>query len=414
MPNCIQTNTFVRCPHFGFCGGCSKQDLSYDDQIRLKEEKVRSFLRDVPVERSHPILPSPDILFYRNKMEYSFGDERDRRILKISAENETPSVHLGLHPKGRFALVTPTSECLLLSKESRKILAIVSEWATSHHIPTYLRKNNSGVLRHLVIREGKNTGERMVNLFTTSGLSEADSLAERLKSSGVPITTFIWSLHDGLSDVARSEAPRVLWGDGFIKEKMGRVTLRVLPQTFLQTNTHAAEMMLELLSSWSKEDSAGSSATLFDLYCGSGSIGLNMASGVHDVIGIETEPSAIQDAKLNAEANGVSRATFLLGKVEDHLDVFTRDGVSAGTVATGTVSTGTVVVDPPRMGLHANVVQALLSVAPPHLYYVSCNPETLARDLTLLGPRYPVRDLQPMDFFPHTDHVETAVRLSRR
>ncbi|MCB4757345.1 MAG: methyltransferase domain-containing protein [Elusimicrobia bacterium] len=521
------------CPHVGRCGGCSLQRTPYDDQLKLKEAKVRQALNGLPVDRFHPILPSPEIYFYRNKMEFSFGNERDVEILEglktntvvptpvvipgivipakagVQAVNtgldpgfrrddvpggdnvttdaakprkggsqagvhglasplprhENPSaVHLGLHPKGRYALVTPTPRCRLLSPESQEILRIVSDWATRRQIPTYLRKDNSGTLRHLVIREGKNTGDRMVNLFSTSRLDSAEDLAHELEFSGIPITTFLWTVHDGVSDVARGEPRKIFWGEGFIYERVGTLRMKVGPMSFLQTNIHAAEAMLGILSGWVDENSRGTSDVLLDLYCGSGSIGLNLADRFANVVGIELEKSAVNEAVVNAETNGIRNASFYEGRLEEMAAVIpglvtpaqagvkdpvtpAQAGVQSGVhgLAPGLrrgdvpdfgvlpaqagsqdVNTGLdlrlrgedgilrdvgVIVDPPRAGLHAKVTEALLAFGAPSLYYVSCNPDSLARDLRLLQAKYRIIDVKPMDFFPHTEHVETAVRM---
>ncbi len=400
------------CPHFGICGGCSRQDDPYETQLAEKEALVRHHLADLSVLRWHKILRSPQTLYYRNKMEYSFGDVRDVAIINrprgergpppVVSEGENV-IHLGLHPKGRFAVVTPTPECQLMSEETKVIIATVARWATDRAVPIFLRKNNEGDLRHLVVREGKNTGERLVNLVARSHTPYIDDLADRLKICGVPITTFLFSAYDGASDVAGQGERRVRWGEGAIQEKLGRVTFTVTPGSFMQTNTRAAEQMIEILRIWSTEDGASiARRVLIDLYCGSGAIGLNLASSFDEVLGVEISADAVRDAWLTAKGNGVGNVRFFEGRAEDvasELPVKERaDGV-------------TVVLDPPRAGLHPRLVQTVLDWNAPRIYYVSCNAESLARDLRLLTARYDILDVQPMDFFPHTDHIETAVRL---
>lgn len=384
------------CPHFGFCGGCSKQNISYSDQLIAKEAAVRGFLSDVPVQNFHAIMPSPDIFFYRNKMEFSFGNQKDLEIL--GRPINSPAAHLGLHPKGRFALVTPTPHCLLLSEESQGICKVVEDWANAHGISVYVRKNAQGDLRHLVIREGKLSGERMVNLVAKSTTPHIDDLGLRLKASGHIITTFISTSNDGLSDVAKGDQQKIHWGEGRIHEKIGDLIFKVNPDSFMQTNTRAAEMMINLLRGWG-ESSGG---VLIDLYCGSGAIGLSLSKSFEEVIGIEINKSAVIDARENAGLNHIAHARFLDGKAEE---------LAVSLPVKEKASSTTVVVDPPRAGLHPKVLQTLLDWQVPHLFYVSCNPETLARDLRALSVRYDILDVQPMDFFPHTDHIETAVCL---
>jgi 23S rRNA (uracil1939-C5)-methyltransferase len=403
------------CPHFGVCGGCSRQDDPYDVQLADKAAMVRDALAGLSVEKWHPILPSPDTFFYRNKMEYSFGDRRDVEILNRPKGERGPApvvteddnaVHLGLHPRGRFAIVTPTPECLLMSKETQTVLAVVSQWANDRKVPIYLRKNGEGDLRHLVIREGKNTGQRLVNLVARAKTPHVKDLAERLRGSGVPITTFLFSAYDGLSDVAGADKRTTVWGEGAIQEKLGRLNFTVTPGSFMQTNTRAAERMIEMLRIWSTEDSATlPRKVLIDLYCGSGAIGLNLASYYDEMIGVEIHPEAVREAWKTAGDNGIHNTRFIEGKAED---------VSADLPVKERASGTTVVVDPPRAGLHTKLVRTLLDWGAPRIYYVSCNPESLGRDLRLLVERYSIVDVQPMDFFPHTDHVETMVRLKIR
>lgn len=392
----------MTCPHFGPCGGCSSQDKAYTDQLLAKQKLVEKNLAGLAVDEFRAIMASPDVFYYRNKMEFSFGDERDIEILNHQPVSEGgKSVHLGLHPKGRFALVTPTPECLLESLESQQVMNVVTSWATKHQIPVYVRKSGEGDLRHLVIREGKNTGERLVNLVAKSSTRHLDKLAAGLQESGIPIQTFLWTAHDGKSDAVMGEVGRVFWGEGFIREKMEGKSFQVAPSSFFQTNTRAFEACLRILKSWVSEDSLAGQSRLFDLYCGCGSIGLSLAEHFKEVVGIEINGAAVQDAVKNAESNDITNVRFLVGRVEALLP----------TIPFAPGEQAAVVVDPPRAGLMPKVVETLLAWGAPHLYYISCNPESLGRDLRVLGARYRIVSVQPMDFFPHTQHIETAVRL---
>lgn len=386
------------CPHVGLCGGCAHQDKSYPDQLRNKEEKVRQALAGLPVHEMLPIESSPESFFYRNKMEYSFGDEFDRRVLKLSPD--PGRVHVGLHPKGRFSLTAPTPDCRLLSEDAKRIVNNVSEWATENAVPVYVRPKNKGVLRHLIIREGKNTGERLVVLVATSQLPNIGDLAKRLKDSHVPISSFLWARHDGLSDVARGSHHETFWGEGWIHERLGRVEFRVTPYSFMQTNTHAAEKMVDILREWTDEIPTQDRRALCDLYCGAGTIGLNLADLFENVVGIESEQQSVENARETARRNYIGNAEFEVGRVENLVDRLSQATESSICV-----------VDPPRAGLHPKVTEALLSSPFRRIFYVSCNPETLARDLKVLAVKYGIDVVQPIDFFPHTDHVETLVKL---
>jgi 23S rRNA (uracil1939-C5)-methyltransferase len=384
------------CPHFGVCGGCSRQDLSYADQLRLKEKHVLDSLQAFPVGRHHAIVPSAETFYYRNKMEFSFGDNFDRTELRLA---EQPGVHVGLHPKGRFSLTVPTPDCRLISEDAMKITAVVEHWASKNSTPVYVRSKNEGVLRHLVIREGKNTGERLVNLITTSKLTDLQGLDSALRVSGAAITTLIWTIHDGLSDVARGDEQRVIWGDGSIQEKIGDLSIRVTPRTFMQTNTRAAEGLIKYL-----KHLAGVGDTLLDLYCGTGVLGLSLAGHFIQVKGVEIEAASVASARETAERNGVINFSAQQGSMEKFLSIF-EDNRGRVDVC---------LVDPPRAGLHPEVTKALAASGVPMILYVSCNPFSLARDLSGLVSKYTIDEVQPMDFFPHTDHVETVVKLTLR
>ncbi len=388
------------CPHIGRCGGCSHQKDPYPLQLSRKEASVRAALQDIPVEKFESILPSPETFYHRNKMEFSFGDAKDIEIMRLQddpAFSSLSGIHVGLHPKGRFAITLPTPDCRLLSKESSQIMKIVQEWGTEFSQPVYVRVKNQGVLRHLVIREGKNTNERLVMLVASSAVTHLDVLSERLKSSGLNITTFLYAKHDGLSDIARGSEVHVQWGNGWIEERVGRITFRVSPYSFMQTNTHAAEGMIDVLRGWIKP----SEGILLDLYCGAGTLGLNMADLFKNVIGMECEPESVANARETAERNGLKNVFFESGRVEKMLDKFPHD--HSQTIC---------MVDPPRAGLHVDVVKALVASKFSAVIYVSCNPVSLARDLKGLQEAYTVLQIKPMDFFPHTDHIETAVYLS--
>lgn len=324
-------------------------------------------------------------------MEFAFGGLKDQPPL------------LGLRQKGKFDRIVDLSECRLQSPEVGPLLAAVRAWAIQEKLPTYHLKSHRGFLRYLVVREGKNTGQRMVCLVTSEGEIPRDSFLEALRSSGVRVDTVVWSVNAGLSDVAWGEERAVLLGPGFIEDKLGDLTFRISPRTFFQTNTRGAERLYQII----KEGLPTSGGTLFDLYCGSGSIGLFCADRVERVIGIELNPHAVADARSNAEAFGVSQAEFhamdasTFAKSAEFLERWKTPGARA-------------VLDPPRPGLQPEVRKLLLDHPIQEWIYVSCNPEALARDLVLLSPAYLIDRVQVVDLFPHTPHVETVVYLKKR
>lgn len=338
-----------------------------------------------------PIVPSPDIYFYRNKMEFAFGGLKDQPPL------------LGLRQKGKFDRIVDLTECRLQSPDVGQLLAAVRAWAIKENLPTYHLKSHRGFLRYLVVREGKNTGQRMVCLVTSEGEIPRESFVAALLSSGARVDTVIWSVNAGLSDVAWGEERAVLLGTGTIEDRLGDLTFRISPRTFFQTNTRGAERLYQVI----KEGLPKSGGTFFDLYCGSGSIGLYCADRVGRVIGIELNPQAVADARSNAEAFGVLRTEYhamdasSFAKSSDFLSLWKAPGAMA-------------VLDPPRPGLQSDVLKLLLDHPVEQWVYVSCNPEALARDLVLLSPTYTLARVQVVDLFPHTPHVETVVVLQRK
>lgn len=379
------------CPHFGVCGGCSAQDRPYPDQLAQKEELVRRSIRPFFQGEIRAIVPSPDIYFYRNKMEFAFGGLKD-----------TPPL-LGLRQKGKFDRIVDLTECRLLSPDTGRLLAAVRDWAVREKIPTYHLRSHRGLLRYLVVREGKNTGQRMVCLVTAEGSLPTESLTAALRESGVRVDTAVWSVNAGLSDVAWGEERAVLFGSGHIEDRLGDQSFRISPRTFFQTNTRGAERLYQII----KEGLPETCSTLFDVYCGSGTIGLFCADRVKRLVGIELNESAVADARANALSFGIDHATFhvldasVFAKSPEFLEAWKSPGAMA-------------VMDPPRPGLSADVRKLLLDHPIASWIYVSCHPEALARDLAFLSPTYRVQSVQPVDLFPHTPHVETVVILNRQ
>jgi 23S rRNA (uracil-5-)-methyltransferase RumA len=278
----------------------------------------------------------------------------------------------------------------------------VREWAAREKVPPYNSHKKEGQLRHLVLREAKNRPERMVVLVTTTGDIPRDSFVKAV-TSVYPATTILVGRNAKVSDTAVSDSLEVLTGPGHVTETLsfpdGSVDYRISPLSFFQTNTLGAQRLYALLRDWTRELKA---KTVLDLYCGGGGIALSLAGAVEKVIGVESNPSAVADANANARLNGLANCDFYNAAVEFLLPALLDMEPAAA------------VVDPPRAGLHAAAVAALLASSPPVLFYVSCNPDALARDLAALSPRYAVERLVGVDLFPHTEHVETVAWLARR
>jgi 23S rRNA (uracil1939-C5)-methyltransferase len=402
----------LTCSHFGVCGGCTcapstidsqerrpaegevrpqRRPAAYESQLAAKEARVRELLSGFDVGEWRPIVPSPETWFYRNKMEFAFA-----------VGWETPDLVLGLREAGRFDRVVDVQSCLLMSPEASAILNIVRSWAKEHALTGYHRGRHQGDLRYLVLREAKNTGQRMAVLITSRALPDHSLQALREKIEPL-VTTFLTGATETKSDVARAEETHCLWGAGTIEERLNKLRFEISPYSFFQTNTHGTEKLYALLEAWAREGQAGA---LVDLYCGAGGIALSLAHCFDRVIGIDTNRGAIGDAGRNAERNGIGNAEFVC---EDALEFLKKLPASKLSVQLAAM-----VVDPPRPGLHPKALQALLEMNPARLAYVSCSPESLARDLGRLAPLYHIRSVQPVDLFPQTPHTETVVFLEHR
>ncbi len=383
-----------RCRHFGTCGGCSLQDRDYAAQLDHKKKMILAALKGLEGLPSLSMRESPQVWHYRNKMEFSFGD--------VYPPAPGQWLKLGMKPKGRWYEILDLQECFLPSPEVPALLAAVRRWAADLKVPPYNSHKKEGQLRHLVLREAKNRPERMVTLVTTTGEVPKASFVQAVKSV-YPATTVLLGRNAKVSDTAVSDALEVLDGPGFVTETLvfpdGAVDYRISQQSFFQTNSLGAQMLYGLLRDWTRELGA---PLMLDLYCGGGGIALSLAGAAEKVIGVESNASAVADAKANAALNRLDNCEFYNAAVEFLLPSLLDMKPQAA------------VVDPPRAGLHASAVKALLESPPPVLFYVSCNPEALARDLKALTARYSVDRLVGVDLFPHTDHVETVAWLTLR
>lgn len=313
---------------------------------------------------------------------------------------EIPMLHLGLKPRGRWYEVLDLSECFLLSEEAPALLEGVRSWAKAHELLPYNSRKNTGLLRHLVVREAKNGKGRLVLLVAAPGPLPRESFLEAVLKS-YPATTVLLGINGKLADTAVSDSLEILSGDGFITETLrfpGReLNFRISPPSFFQTNTRGAETLYGLLRSWLGELRPRHA---WDLYCGGGGIGLSLADHCGTILGVEQNPAAVADARANAAANAITNIEFKAASIEELSLLEPKPDA--------------VLIDPPRAGLHPKAVRFLLETSAPELFYVSCNPLALARDLALLKNAYSVARAEAVDLFPQTEPVETAVWLKKR
>lgn len=376
------------CVHFGVCGGCRWQDLAYDEQLTVKHGMVRSQLegQGLLLPPVPAVLPSPRLFHYRNKMEFSF------------APAAAGGVDLGLHLHGRYNRIFDLEACHLQSEASNRVALTVRALATELGLPAYDLRSHTGLLRFLVVRDTKQTGQLMANLVVSAYPDAAvDRLCARIVAEVPEIDTLVVSLQASKGQTAVGQSEHVLKGQGYLVERCNGIEYEISARSFFQTNPLQAERLYEVARRVAGHAVRG---MVLDLYCGNGGIALQLAPWARGVTGIESVPQAVADACRNALRNGIANCTFRAELVEDVLESW-HDPVP-----------DLVVADPPRSGMHPRAVAALAALAPPRIVYVSCNPATLARDLTVLAAAgYGIEAVQPVDMFPHTAHCEVVVGL---
>ena len=404
-----------RCKFFGTCGGCKWQHVNYQAQLDFKRQHVADALERIGGFKGiavNPTLGAEDIYFYRNKMEFSFGnkwitrEEMNTRNLNPEPRTELETFALGMHIPQRFDKVLDIDECHLQSDISNRIVNLVRKFSLDRALSIYSTFTHTGYLRNLVIRQSAHTDELMVNLVTSDDQPELlTALSELLLAEIPPITTIVNNITQRKSQVAIGETEKIYHGPGFITEKIGKRIYRISANSFFQTNTKQAERLYDVAK---RMANLKADDVVFDLYSGTGSIALHIADEVKEVVCVENVESAVEDAKKNATANSVYNCTFILGDLKDRL---TKDTAWLSNHPKPNV----MIIDPPRAGMHDKVIEEVLQLNPQRIVYVSCNPATQARDLKLLceGPGYTIQEVQPVDMFPHTYHIENVVSLQK-
>jgi len=358
-----EIRTEPECPHFGRCGGCLLQHLPYEEQLRFKASKLSKYLGlDVDV------IPSPRIYGHRNRIDVVIS-----------------TTGIGFRRYGTWWEAVDIDECPVFGEASGKVLKALREFIEDEKLSLYDIRKNEGFLRYIVIREGKFTGELMVNLVTKEG-----TLPESFPEYFPFVTSLYWSVNRSESDVSYGDVER-FWGEPFIREKLDDVVYLIHPNSFFQTNSYQAVNLVRKVAELAEGE------RILDLYSGVGTFGVYLARRGFAVEGIEINPFAVEMANRNAKLNGVN-AHFRVGSDRDVEDLSEYD---------------TVIVDPPRAGLHPKLIRKILKDEPERLIYVSCNPKTLAENLSALGEKYRVESAVGLDMFPHTPHVEAVVELRK-
>jgi 23S rRNA (uracil1939-C5)-methyltransferase len=391
------------CPHFGVCGGCKWQHLSYQSQLNYKFQVVKDNMTRIarlPESVVAPVLPCNDVFFYRNKLEYSFSDKRWITEEEVSSGEEIQqSPALGFHRPGFFEKIVDIKTCKLQDSRSDDIRNFIRAFTLDNGYSFYDVKQHKGLMRNMIIRN-TTLGEWMVVVvFGQNDDKRISAVMKALRDQFPFINSLQYVVNTKWNDTIFDLDIQLYHGQSYITENLGNVSYRIGPKSFFQTNSKQAVALFDVAVSFAElrpED------IVYDLYTGLGSIALYIASRIQKVIGIEEIEPAIADARLNMELNNISNALFYSGDVKDLLnrDFMLEHG-----------RPDVVITDPPRAGMHEKVIQTLLQMEAPKIIYVSCNPATQARDLALLSEKYEVLAVQPVDMFPHTHHVESVANL---
>lgn len=405
QPSPLRVQPF--CAHFGTCGGCKWQMLPYAQQLVYKQQQVADQLErigHVALPRLMPIIGSPEDRYYRNKLEFTFSNHRYRTHEEIADRTEqfAPQPALGFHAPGLFDKVVAIHQCYLQPEPTNLLLSVLRKYTEEHQLPYYDFKAQYGWLRNVVIRVAT-TGEVLVNIVVHHEEEQARvQLLEHVLQNVPGITTLHYTINGKVNDTIHDQEVTCYHGKGYIEEYLENFRFKISPKSFFQTNTRQAEALYRVA-----RDFAGltGTETLYDLYCGTGSIGIFCSQGAAKVIGIEVVDDAIKDARVNAAMNGLEHCTFYTGDVEKICNdaFFAKHG-----------HPDVIITDPPRAGMTPKLIDQLLAMRAPKIVYVSCNPATQARDLQLLDTAYVVTRLQPVDMFPHTHHIENVALLELR
>ena len=391
------------CAHFGVCGGCRWQMLPYARQLQYKQQQVEDVLRrigKVALPAVNPILGAPETTRYRNKIEYTFSNRRFLLPSELHDPTVTPEQNVaGFHARGLFDKVVDIDTCHLQAEPTNRLRKAVRDFGLTHQLSFYDIKEHRGWLRNLQLRICT-TGEVMANLVV--GYEDEALIGELsglLMQQFPDLTTLLVTVNPKWNDSITGLEPRVLHGKGYVEERLEDFRFKIGPKSFFQTNTRQGEGLYRVTREYAELTGR---ETVYDLYCGTGSIGIFCSRQAARIVGVEAIDEAVADARENALLNGIGHARFFAGDVVDVCqdEFFVREG-----------RPDVIITDPPRAGMHAGLVNKILEIAAPTVVYVSCNPATQARDLALLDVKYAVTRVQPVDMFPHTHHIENVVQL---
>lgn len=390
------------CEHFGVCGGCKWQPLPYEMQLKAKQQQVYDQLVRIghlQIPEIQSIIPSEKTVFYRNKLEFTASDRR--WLEDVSEAEELPPTALcglGFHVGRYFDKVLDLHKCWLQPEPSNEIRIFAKAFALNHGIPFYNLRSNKGVFRSIFVRT-TDSGSVMVIVCFACDFPERERFLDAIAERFPQISSLYYIINSKLNDSISDQTPLLYKGEEAIYEEMEGLRFKIGPKSFFQTNSGQAYKLYKVAREFA---GLSGSEVVYDLYTGTGTIAQFVAAKASKVIGIEYVPEAIEDAKLNASANGITNCEFFAGDMKDVLDAeFIGEHGQPDVI----------ILDPPRAGIHPDVAKVILAAAPKTIVYVSCNPASQARDLAVLCEKYDITAVQPVDMFPHTHHVENVCKL---
>ena len=391
------------CSHFGFCGGCKWQNLEYQTQLEFKKQHVMESLEhigDIQAQTVEDVIPSPLIFGYRNKMEFSFSENRWLPPEELAnPEIDKHQFSVGFHVPRFFDRIIDIEKCWLQDDQLNRILQFSKTYFKDAGISVYNNRTHEGILRYLVIRKSFAFGQIMVNIVTFESIQEElHQFAEKLVAEIPSVTSVVNNVNPRFAQIAAGDEESLIYGDPIIREKLGGYTFEISANSFFQTNSLQAENLYHAIESLAGEKGK----TIWDLYSGTGSIAIFLSSMAERITGFELLESSVEDARRNAKLNRVDNCEFVAGDIRFSMGQHSQ------------TKPDMIVCDPPRSGMHPDVVKKLMEVSPQNIVYVSCNPTTLARDLTILKEQYRLEKVQPLDMFPHTYHIEAVCRLKKK
>ena len=399
----LRTTPF--CEHFGMCGGCKWQNLPYNEQLKFKQKQVVDQLTriaKVELPEISTIIGSSKTAHYRNKLEFTFSESRWLSQEEIASGNEfEPEPALGYHIPGKFDKVFDVKNCYLQPEPSNSIRLAVRDFATKNNLPFLNLRSKEGLLRNIIVRTAS-TGDVMVILVVKDFNDSVKELLNFIKSEFPQITSLFYVVNQKVNDTINDLSVELFHGKDHILEEMEGIKFKVGPKSFYQTNSEQAYELYKVARNFAdiKPDEH-----VYDLYTGTGTIANFVAAKAKHVVGVEYVPEAIDDAKVNSEINSINNTSFFAGDIKDLLtEAFMQEQGYPDVV----------ILDPPRAGVHPDVLDSILHANPKRIVYVSCNPASQARDIAILDKGYKVTQVQPVDMFPHTHHVENVVLMEKR